>query len=58
VHFARHSQYYGEKELGREMLFNIAPNAHQKLKMRLVSLIDHELRGKTPTIPTKNNTSN
>jgi hypothetical protein len=37
VHFARHSQHYGEKELGREMLFNIAPNAHQKLKMQLVS---------------------
>jgi hypothetical protein len=28
---------YGEKELGREMLFNISLNAHQKLKLRLVS---------------------
>jgi hypothetical protein len=37
LHFARHCQHYGEKELGREMLFNIAPNAHQKLKLGLVS---------------------
>ena len=36
LHFARHSQHHGEKELGREMLFSIALDAHQKLKMRLV----------------------
>jgi hypothetical protein len=37
LHSARHSQNDGEKELVREMLFNIALNAHQKLKLRLVS---------------------
>jgi hypothetical protein len=30
-------KHHGEKGLGREMLFNIALNAHQKLKLRLVS---------------------
>jgi hypothetical protein len=42
VHFARHSQHYGEKELSCEMAFNIALNAHQKLKLRLIS---REYRG-------------
>jgi hypothetical protein len=37
MHFARHSQPYGGKALSREMLFNIAPDAHQKLTMPLVS---------------------
>ena len=37
MHFARHSQHHGEEELGREMLLSIALNAHQKLKLRLVS---------------------
>jgi hypothetical protein len=37
LHFARHSQHHGEEELGREMLLSIALNAHQMLKVRLLS---------------------
>jgi hypothetical protein len=37
LHLARHSQRHEEKELEREMLFHISLNAHQKLKLRLVS---------------------